>query len=1029
MASSDDEGEAVPHTVSNYHFVDGNEEPISFSELPVQWNDVEGVDCEGKQIFLRGTADNGLLIYKQVTAWKFNLSDVNPEISVLSKENNWINLQKPRKSFEGIIRTILITMHFLCFVRKNPETFGGSVWDNLSKVFSFYETRPSENDLIDHTTFISEVVKRDETLANSKFLVAFLEKPGQKKALDEDNGTVKRVGFIVDDYMMDEIDEDDGSDEEVDLFDSVCAICDNGGDLLCCEGRCMRSFHATVEAGAESQCESLGFSSEQVEAMQIFFCKNCQYKQHQCFSCGELGSSDKLSGAEVFPCVSATCGRFYHPHCVAKLLHRESAADVEESRMKIAAGESFTCPIHKCIVCKQGEDKMDPDLQFAVCRRCPKSYHRKCLPRKIAFEDLDDEGIIQRAWEDLIPNRILIYCLKHPIDEEMETPIRNHITFPDDGRKKTKQASHQFPSRGKIFNREGSLARHDAPRERTLGKAQKGVELSSTIQEVDSSKKKVKRSNDPDFSKKQKVADTSSKPLNRTATTGVGKFTSERLHASSNMGPESIISSKKSTPNCEHKQTLKLDDDAKQRMLALIKRATSSITLDEIIKKHKGPNMHVLSPKHVVDKSNTLGKVEGSVEALCAALKMLDAGCSMEDAKAVCEPGLLHQMTKLRVHLAPFLHGVRYTSYGRHFTKVDKLKEIVDRLHCYVQDGDMIVDFCCGANDFSVLVKKQLDETGKKCLYRNFDLLQAKINFNFEKRDWMTVQPNELRPGSQLIMGLNPPFGVNAALANKFIDKALEFKPKLLILIVPAETERLDKKRTPYDLVWEDKALLAGKSFYLPGSVDVNDNELEDWNVNPPPLYLWSRPDWTAKHMAIAQQHGHSSRVQEKPHLEDDHDLNGQPLEDDHDLKGQPLVGIDGYLEQSELHEPLQERGASVSKIQKEGIPVGSGDSNVPGNSSRDKNQTNKYPNKKKKKRNKGKQGREFSTDRHANYGVSESHSNFQTGRGPAFAANIATGYGNSNVEGGNLGGQFGLYQRENTDSREEANLLPSFAL
>lgn len=96
-------------------------------------------------------------------------------------------------------------------------------------------------------------------------------------------------------------------------------------------------------------------------------------------------------------------------------------------------------------------------------------------------------------------------------------------------------------------------------------------------------------------------------------------------------------------------------------------------------------------------------------------------------------------------------------------------------------------------------------------------------------------------------MGLNPPFGVNAALANKFIDKALEFNPKLLILIVPTETERcahscysfippppslslcvcaracvchftlplafsrLDKKRTPYDLVWEDKAMLAGK--------------------------------------------------------------------------------------------------------------------------------------------------------------------------------------------------------------------------
>ncbi|CAL0315957.1 unnamed protein product [Lupinus luteus] len=60
----------------------------------------------------------------------------------------------------------------------------------------------------------------------------------------------------------------------------------------------------------------------------------------------------------------------------------------------------------------------------------------------------------------------------------------------------------------------------------------------------------------------------------------------------------------------------------------------------------------------------------------------------------------------------------------------------------------------------------------------------------FGIRDWTTVQPKELPKGSQLIMGLNPPFGLKAALANKFIDKALEFKPKLLILIVPQETER-----------------------------------------------------------------------------------------------------------------------------------------------------------------------------------------------------------------------------------------------
>lgn len=40
------------------------------------------------------------------------------------------------------------------------------------------------------------------------------------------------------------------------------------------------------------------------------------------------------------------------------------------------------------------------------------------------------------------------------------------------------------------------------------------------------------------------------------------------------------------------------------------------------------------------------------------------------------------------------------------------------------------------------------------------------------------------------IIGLNPPFGVKGCLANKFINKALTFNPKLLILIVPKVTKR-----------------------------------------------------------------------------------------------------------------------------------------------------------------------------------------------------------------------------------------------
>ncbi|KAL6284133.1 hypothetical protein ACE6H2_015062 [Prunus campanulata] len=173
------------------------------------------------------------------------------------------------------------------------------------------------------------------------------------------------------------------SDDEIDFedeFDSVCALCDDGGELLCCEGRCLRAFHATREHGKETMCESLGFTQAELDAMQFFFCKNCEDRQHQCFACGKLGSSDRSSGAEVFACISVACGKFYHPHCVAQFIDQDNGVTAEELEKKISKAEPFTCPIHKCCVCKQGENKKDPEMRFAASSRFPKSYHRKCLP-------------------------------------------------------------------------------------------------------------------------------------------------------------------------------------------------------------------------------------------------------------------------------------------------------------------------------------------------------------------------------------------------------------------------------------------------------------------------------------------------------------------------------------------------------------------------------------------------------------------------------------------------------------------------
>lgn len=921
MATSDDEIEGLPDSVTNYYFVDNAEEPISFSVLPIIWNSSESTHSSGRQIYVRGNADGGLdKIFKPVRGWKFDFSGVKPEISVLSKDNNWIKLLKPRPSFEEYIKTILITLNFLHIVKRNPELTGKRIWKKLSKIFSLYDNIPSPKDVVRNRALVEQAVKHDESLKKSKCLMAVLERNPQKKH-DQDVHVKGKNEFVVsdDDCPSDDLEddsgdeEDDGSgdedgsadeeDDEDEPFDSVCSICDEGGPILCCEGSCMRSFHATPRAGKPSKCISLGFTEKEVQAMPNFKCQNCLYKVHQCFSCGQLGSSDKQTGAKVFQCVNATCGYFYHPHCVAKRLHWNNEDAAKEVTEKIRAGESFTCPLHICFACKQAEDKTDPELQMAVCRRCPRAYHKKCLPKKIALEEDEEAGIEQRAWEGLLVDRILIYCLKHEIRGDLGTPSRDHIKFPVDAKKERESSAG-------VLKEEKVALKKKLPSLKTSSPASPAVESKKkTVEDSDPDKK-----NDRRVPKLQKV--NSTRKLSTEKKSGLtnirGSFGVEERKSFKSCQTEKVVevesteTSKAVLENFEPK----LDPDSERRILDLMNEASSMITLDDIIAKHeKLISRRAYKQKMDPCKGITFGKVEGSCEAVRAAIKKLDGGSSIEDARNICGPTILNQLVKwkdkLRVYLAPFLYGMRYTSFGRHFTKTEKLKEIVDIMHWYVKDGDTVVDFCCGSNEFSLLMKEKLDPRGIKCNYKNYDLFRPKDDFCFETRDWMDVQPNELPTGSKLIMGLNPPFGVKASKANQFINKALQFKPKLLILIVPPETERLDKKQNPYDLVWEYKDKLSGKSFYLPGSVDINDKQMEDWNIVAPILSLWSRQDWTASHLDIAKKHHHLLGEQRE---------NSSRNRLGHDLsfknRGQTSIAVktDNASPQPQLPEGLKER-------------------------------------------------------------------------------------------------------------------------
>ncbi|KAM3261082.1 hypothetical protein ACQJBY_052010 [Aegilops geniculata] len=221
----------------------------------------------------------------------------------------------------------------------------------------------------------------------------------------------------------DDIDNDDGGGG--DATDNLCAICDNGGKLLCCEGQCKRSFHPREKDGRESNCETLGLTSAQLQEIDHYLCKNCEYKQHQCFSCGDLEPSDGPN-AKVFQCYKASCGHFYHPSCIAKLLEPDDTDGACELERRVAAGMSFTCPVHWCSECRTMEDSTQPELWLAACRRCPVSYHKKCFPRSISFER--KRGTSVRAWH--LGDRIIIYCGSHKLEAELGAPSRDHIKLP-----------------------------------------------------------------------------------------------------------------------------------------------------------------------------------------------------------------------------------------------------------------------------------------------------------------------------------------------------------------------------------------------------------------------------------------------------------------------------------------------------------------------------------------------------------------------------------------------------------------------
>lgn len=89
----------------------------------------------------------------------------------------------------------------------------------------------------------------------------------------------------------------------------MCALCNEGGTLLVCDGPCGRAFHLPCVALA-----SLPTSDS-------WICPDCTRKKHMCLICGGVGIDADAGTLDAWfagsmdlvqKCGTARCGRFYH---------------------------------------------------------------------------------------------------------------------------------------------------------------------------------------------------------------------------------------------------------------------------------------------------------------------------------------------------------------------------------------------------------------------------------------------------------------------------------------------------------------------------------------------------------------------------------------------------------------------------------------------------------------------------------------------------------------------------------------------
>jgi len=160
--------------------------------------------------------------------------------------------------------------------------------------------------------------------------------------------------------------------------EEYCSICEDGGELLMCDGQCGRSFHY--------KCLNL----DSLPDDDIWLCDQCKSGKYVCYICKEDNTK-----VPTRKCSILTCYKYYHVDCAQ-----------ENPNTQMQDANNFICSRHICDLCLQAEFDNTTIMQ---CFRCPTAYHHECaLSSGLIFDMFDANFMVCAKHVHVNINFILI---------------------------------------------------------------------------------------------------------------------------------------------------------------------------------------------------------------------------------------------------------------------------------------------------------------------------------------------------------------------------------------------------------------------------------------------------------------------------------------------------------------------------------------------------------------------------------------------------------------------------------------------